>query len=85
MDEQPKERQGFHDISVTESYLPFYSNCWPHEHMFVHQLRHFLDTFVNQKNVAPYGATFEDGCRAAWVGDVILESAAARGRVDAKD
>jgi hypothetical protein len=39
---------------------------------------HILDDFVYQKNVAPYGATFEGGYRAACVWDAILESAAAR-------
>jgi hypothetical protein len=64
MDKQPKETQGFHDISVTESDHPFYSNWWSHGHIirwvhtFVHELMHFLDAFVNQKNVAPYGVTF---------------------------
>jgi hypothetical protein len=67
VDEQPKETQGFHDISVTESDHQFYSNWWSHGHIirwmhtFVHELTHFLDAFVNQKNVAPYRATFEDG------------------------
>jgi len=88
--EQPKETQGFHDVLITEGYHPFYSNWWPHghiigwEHSFVHELTHFLDSIVNQKDVAPYGATFEDGYRAACVCDAILESAAARKQVDIK-
>ena len=74
--------------SVTESYLPFYSNWWPHGHiirsepLFVYKLTHFLDPIVNQKNVAPYGWTFEDGYHAVCVCDAILESAAARKQVD---
>ena len=88
--EQPKETQGFHDVLITEGYHPFYSNWWPHghiigwEHSFVHELTHFLDSIVNKKDVAPYGATFEDGYRAACVCDAILESAAARKQVDIK-
>jgi len=88
--EQPKETQGFHDVLITEGYHPFYSNWWPHghiigwEHSFVHELTHFLDSIVNKKDVAPYGATFEDGYRAACVCDAILESAAARRQVDIK-
>jgi len=87
VDEQPKETQGFHDVLVTESYHPFWSNWWPQghiigwEHTFVHELTHFLDCIVNKKNVAPYGATFEDGYRAAVICDAILESANAKNRL----
>ncbi len=69
---------------------PFYSNWWPHGHIirwvhtFVHELTHFLDAFVNQKNAASYGATFEDGYRVACVCDAILESAATCKQVDIK-
>ena len=88
--EQPKETQGFHDVLVTEGYHPFWSNWWPHghiigwEHTFVHELTHFLDCIVNKKDVAPYGATFEDGYRAAVICDAILESARARKQVDVR-
>jgi len=90
VDEQPKETQGFHDVLVTESYHPFWSNWWPQghiigwEHTFVHELTHFLDCIVNKKDVAPYGATFEDGYRAAVICDAILESANGRKQVDVK-
>jgi hypothetical protein len=43
---------------------------------FVHEITHLLDCIVNDKDVALYGATFEDGCRAAVICDAILESAA---------
>jgi predicted dehydrogenase len=90
VDEQPKETQGFHDVLVTESYHPFWSNWWPQghiigwEHTFVHELTHFLDCIVNKKDVAPYGATFEDGYRAAVICDAILESANGKKQVDVK-
>lgn len=90
VDDQPKETQGFHTINVTEGYHPFISNWWPHghiigwEHTFIHELTHFLDCVVNDKSVAPYGATFEDGYRNAVICDAILESAAARKVVDLK-
>jgi predicted dehydrogenase len=86
--EGPKETQGFHTISVTEGYHPFIANWWPHghiigwEHSFVHELTHFLDCIVNNKDVAPYGATFEDGYRAAVVADAIVEAAAGKRQVD---
>jgi predicted dehydrogenase len=45
------------------------------EHTFVHELRHLLDAVANDADVAPHGATFEDGYRAAEVCDAILRSA----------
>jgi predicted dehydrogenase len=88
--EQPRETQGFHDVLVTEGYHPWWEHWWPHghiigwEHSFVHELTHFLDCIVNDKDVAPYGATFEDGCRAAVICDAILEAAATKKQVDIK-
>ena len=70
--------------------IPGRSNWWPHghiigwEHTFVHEITHLLDCIVNNKDVAPYGATFEDGYRTACVCDAILESAAAKRQVDVK-
>jgi predicted dehydrogenase len=86
--EAPKETQGFHQVIVTEGHHPWIGNWWPHghiigwEHTFVHELTHFLDSIVNDKPVAPYAATFEDGYRAACVCDAILESAAGKTQVD---
>ena len=45
------------------------------EHTFVHEITHLLDAIVNDKPVAPYGATFEDGYKNAVVCDAILKSA----------
>ncbi len=90
VEERPKETQGFHDVLVTESYHPFWSNWWPQghiigwEHTFVHELTHFLDCIVNKKDVAPYGATFEDGYRAAVICDAILESAIGKKQLDVR-
>ena len=75
-----KETQGFTDVLVTEAYHPFWSNWWPHghiigwEHTFVHEIAHLLDAIVNNKEVAPYGATFEDGYRNAVICDAIVQS-----------
>ena len=88
--EEPKESQGFHDVLVSEGYHPFWSNWWPHghiigwEHSFVHELTHLLDCIVNNKDVAPLAATFEDGYRNAVICDAILESAATRRQVEMK-
>jgi predicted dehydrogenase len=88
--EEPKETQGFHTVSVTEGYHPFWNYWWPHghiigwEHAMVHEVAHLLDCIANKKDVAPYGATFEDGYRAAAVCDAILDSAAKKKQVDIK-
>ena len=88
--EEPKETQGFHNAMISDSYHPWWENWWPHghmigwEHTFVHQFAHFFDCIVNNKDVAPYGATFEDGYRAAVVCDAIMESAQKRKQVDLK-
>ena len=86
--EEPKETQGFHNVLVTEGYHPWIENWWPHghiigwEHTFVHEINHFLDAIVNDKEVGPHGATFEDGYRAAVVSDAILQSAETKKQVD---
>ncbi len=86
--EEPRETQGFHNVLVTEGYHPWWEHWWPHghiigwEHTFVHEIVHLLDCIVNNRDVAPYGATFEDGYRVAAVCDAILESAATRRQVD---
>jgi predicted dehydrogenase len=86
--EDPRETQGFHNVLVSEAYHPWWENWWPHghiigwEHLFVHELTHFLDCIVNNKKLAPYGATFEDGYRTAVICDAILQSAGKRRHVD---
>ena len=88
--DEPKETQGFHHVVVTEGYHPWISNWWPHghiigwEHTFIHEIHHLLDCIVNDKDVAPYGATFEDGYRNAVICDAILKSAVSRRQVDLK-
>jgi predicted dehydrogenase len=79
--EQPKETQGFHNVLVSEGYHPWWENWWPQghmigwEHTFMHEIAHMLDCIVNDKPVAPIGADFEDGYRAAVICDAIVESA----------
>jgi predicted dehydrogenase len=86
--EEPKETQGFRQVLVSEAYHPWWENWWPHghmigwEHSFVHELTHFMDCIANNKDVAPYGATFEDGYKAAVITDAILDSAASRRHID---
>ena len=90
VDDEPKHTQGFHNVLVTEMDHPWLEHWWPAghiigwEHTFVHELTHLLDCIVNDKDVAPFGATFADGYRCAVVCDGILESAATRRQVDLK-
>ncbi len=88
--EEPKETRGFHNALISEGYHPYWSNWWPHghmlgwEHSFVHEFNHFFDAIVNNKDVAPYGATFVDGYRNAVICDAIVASAASGRAVDIK-
>src|SRR6266508_3509389 len=72
--------RGFRDVLVSEPEHPFWEHWWPPghiigwEHTFVHELHHFLKAIAEDGDVAPYGATFEDGYRAAEVCDAILRS-----------
>lgn len=87
---EPKTTEGWTNVLATEGYHPWISNWWPHghiigwEHTFVHEINHLLDAIVNNKEVGPHGATFEDGYRAAVVCDAIVESAQSRRQVDIK-
>ena len=44
------------------------------EHSFVHELHHFLTAIAENGDVAPHGATLEDGYRAAEVCDAVVRS-----------
>ncbi|NLT07269.1 MAG: gfo/Idh/MocA family oxidoreductase, partial [Solirubrobacterales bacterium] len=74
--------QGFRRVLVTEADHPFAGRWWPPghtlgwEHSFVHEIGHLLAAIAGEHAVAPYGATFEDGYRAAAVCDAILASSA---------
>ncbi len=89
-DDEPKETRGFHTVKVSEPYHPWWEYWWPQghmigwEHTFVHEIAHFLDCIVNDKDVAPIGADFEDGYRCSVICDAILESADTKRQVDCK-
>jgi predicted dehydrogenase len=85
---EPKETQGFTNVLISESYHPWWEHWWPQghmigwEHTFIHEITHLLDCIVNDREVAPHGATFLDGYKAAVVCDAILESAVSKRQVD---
>jgi predicted dehydrogenase len=76
-----KAAQGFRQVLVTEPEHPHLQHWWPAghvigwEHTFVHELHHFLTAIRDDTDVAPIGADFEDGYRAAEVCDAIVRSA----------
>jgi predicted dehydrogenase len=90
VEEEPKTTQGFHQVLITENHHPWVGYWWPAghiigwEHTFVHEITHFLDCIINNKEVAPYGATFEDGYRAAVICDAILEATNTKKQIDIK-
>ena len=72
--------RGFTNVLVSEASHPFWEHWWPPGHIvgwgdtFVHELHHFLAAIAEDTDVAPHGATFEDGYRAAEVCDAIVRS-----------
>jgi predicted dehydrogenase len=72
---------GFQNVLVTEAEHPYLKFWWPRghilgwEHAHVNEIYHFVEAVVQEKDIAPYGATFEDGYRAAVISDAIVESA----------
>jgi predicted dehydrogenase len=77
---------GFRTVLVSEADHPFWEHWWPQghmigwEHSFVHELHHLLTAIRDDGDIAPHGATFEDGYRAAEVCDAMLRSAENGGR-----
>ena len=80
--------RGWTEVLVTERAHPFMESWWPPghiigwEHTFVHEIAHLFDAIANQRDVAPLGATFDDGYRNAVICDAILESAREGRRVE---
>jgi len=72
--------RGFKTVLVSETDHPFWEHWWPPGHIigwgetFVHELHHFLAAIADDTDVAPHGATFEDGYRAGEVAEAIVRS-----------
>jgi predicted dehydrogenase len=79
--EYSEGNKGFRTVLVSEADHPFWEFWWPQghmigwEHTFVHELHHLLTAIRDDGDVAPHGATLEDGYRAAEVCDAMLRSA----------
>jgi predicted dehydrogenase len=80
--------RGFKTVLVSEADHPFWAHWWPPGHIvgwgetFTHEALHLLRAIAEDADVAPFGATFEDGYRAAEVCDAILRSSESGSRVD---
>jgi predicted dehydrogenase len=78
--DDPKDRQGFRDIIVTErgGVQPYVGHWWPpghiigYEHTFIHTIADFVNACVERKPVQP---TFEDGLKNQRVLAAVEESA----------
>jgi predicted dehydrogenase len=72
--------RGFKTVLVTEADHPFWQHWWPPGHIigwgdtFVEELNHLLGAIAGDHEVGPWGATFEDGYRAAEVCDALVRS-----------
>jgi predicted dehydrogenase len=79
--------RGFKTVLVSEPDHPFWDLWWPPGHIigwgdtFVHEVHHLLRAIAEDTDVAPYGATFEDGYRAVEVCDAIVSSSESGSRV----
>ncbi len=78
--DDPKDRQGFHDIMVTQpnGIHPYIANWWGsghvlgYEHPFVHTVADFINACVEGKPVHP---TFEDGLKNQQILEAVEQSA----------
>jgi predicted dehydrogenase len=74
--------RGFKTVLVSEADHPFWEFWWPPGHIigwgdtFVNEIHYLLRAIADDSDVAPHGATFEDGYRAAEVCDAIVRSGA---------
>jgi predicted dehydrogenase len=79
---------GFQNVLVTEANHPFSRVWWPNghiigwEHSHINQLNNLIESIVLDRDVGPYGATFEDGYRAAVIAEVIEKHPPSGGRQD---
>lgn len=90
LDEQQPSTLGFRDVVVTEGGHPLLKHWWPRGHVlawentFVGELNHLLTRVVEGKQAGPEGATFEDGYKAALIGEALRVSAREGRRVEVK-
>jgi predicted dehydrogenase len=82
LDGDDNRTRGFRTVLVTEASHPFMDFWWPPGHIvgwgdtFMHEAHHLLKAIAEDGDVAPHGATFEDGYRASEIGEAIVRSSA---------
>lgn len=75
-----QEVKGFSNVSVTESFHPYYKMAWAPGHnigwesAIIYELYHFIDAVVNDKPVGPEAATFEDGFKNQYLMELLKQS-----------
>jgi predicted dehydrogenase len=80
--------RGAKTVLVSEGDHPFFAYWWPPGHIigwgdtFLHEIAHLLRAIADDGDVAPHGATFEDGYRASEVCDAIVRSSAEGRRLE---
>jgi predicted dehydrogenase len=73
--------RGYAEAIVCEPEHPLTQPWWPSghilgwEHGHINMIAHFLEAIAHDSAVAPLGATFEDGARAAAVCDAVVRGA----------
>jgi predicted dehydrogenase len=72
---------GFRDVLVISGKHPYMDRFWIDQgggfswnHMFVVELKHFLDCVMNDREIGPAGATLRDGYINSLLIDSIVES-----------
>lgn len=86
-DEKIPGVRGFENVLATEAHHPYHQVWWPFghilgwEHLHINLIQHFIAAVVHGEPVAPWGATFEDGYRAAVIGAAIARASQTGGRV----
>jgi predicted dehydrogenase len=80
--------RGFRTVLVTETAHPFMEWWWPPGHIvgwgdtFMHEAAHLLRAIAEDSDVAPHGATFEDGYRASEIAEAIVRAGETGSRVE---
>jgi predicted dehydrogenase len=78
--EGDERTRGFSTVLATQAGHSLWEHWWPPGHVigwgdtFVLELHHVLAAIAGETEIAPHGATFEDGYRAAEVCDAIVRS-----------
>jgi len=78
--EGPQNLRGFSQINVTGGEHPLLKSWWPPAHILgwesghINQLCHYLNCISKDQSIAPLGATFEDGYKAALIADAAIVS-----------